>query len=404
MPSDSIVEREFSSPTVFKDESKLSPEYVPPRLPHREEELKRLAQTFRVMVESPGSTAPRLMVRGPLGTGKTALTKRFGADLQAYASKKGVPLKFVHVNCREEGSFYSALKTLIKKSLGEEIPERGYSAEELLETLVEFLEKCGLYMLLALDEVEVLVRKEGSDPLFNLTRLGEKIPLEKPRRLALIFIFREPECEDALALLDPSTRSTLGHNTVKLGKYTPAQLKRILQYRVEEAFKEDAVLPEALELAADLAGEYGDARLAIELVLLAGKQADIERSPKVLPEHVRAAQLHVNPAIRGEHLKALTLHEKLLLLAAARLLQSSDSAYVSFGEVEREYQAACEEYRENPRRHTQLWKYVKALSASGLLNAKTSGRGLRGRTTLIGLPAPSSLVRSQIEGLLEEAG
>lgn len=404
MSFNSIIERELSTPTVFRDEGKLSPEYVPPRLPHREGELQRLTQTFRVMVEAPGSMAPRLMVKGPLGTGKTALTKRFGADLEAYASRKGVSLRFAHVNCREEGSFYSALKTLIKKYLKEEVPERGYSAEELLEMFVETLEKRRLHMLLAMDEVEVLVRKEGSDPLFNLTRLWERIYPERPKRLALIFVFREPECEEALALLDSSTRSTLGYNTLRLGKYTSFQLKEILQYRVEEAFKEDAVLPEALELAADLAGERGDARFAIELIWLAGKQADAERSSKVLPEHVRAAQLHVNPTIREEHLKALALHEKLLILAAARLLQSSDSAYISFGELEREYQASCEEYREKPRRHTQLWKYVKTLSSSGLVNTKTSGRGFRGRTTLIGLPAPSNLVRRQIESLLEGEG
>ncbi|HID18897.1 TPA: hypothetical protein EYP27_05100, partial [Candidatus Bathyarchaeota archaeon] len=244
MPSNSIIERELSTPTVFRDEGKLSPEYVPSKLPHREEELQRLAQIFRVMVEVPGSMAPRLMVRGPLGTGKTALTKRFGADLEAYASRRGVSLRFAHVNCREEGSFFSALKTLIKKHLGKEVPERGYSAEELLEMLVETLEKHRLHMLLALDEVEVLVRREGSDPLFNLTRLGEKVYPERPGRLALIFVFREPECEEALALLDPSTRSTLGYNTLRLRKYTPLQLKEILQYRIEEAFKEDAVLPE----------------------------------------------------------------------------------------------------------------------------------------------------------------
>ncbi|RLI24141.1 MAG: hypothetical protein DRO52_05960, partial [Candidatus Hecatellales archaeon] len=343
MTSNSIIEGELSAPTVFKDEGKLSPEYVPARLPHREAELRRLAQTFRVMVEAPGSMAPKLMVRGPLGTGKTALTKRFGADLEAYAAKRRVPIIFAYLNCREEGTFYSALKTLIRKHLGGEVPERGYSAEELLETVVETLEKRRLYLLLALDEVELLVRKEGSDPLFNLTRLWEKGYPEKPKRLALILIFREPECEEALKLLDPSTRSTLGYNTLRLERYAVSQLRDILEYRAGEAFKEDAILPESLELAADLAGETGNARLALELLWMAGKQADVERSPKVLPEHVRAAQLHVNPALQREHMKTLSRHEKLILLAAARLLQASESAYVGFGELEREYRAACEE-------------------------------------------------------------
>lgn len=397
-----IIEGELSSPTVFKDEGKLSPEYVPERLPHREGELRRLAQTFRVLVESPGSMAPKLVVKGPLGTGKTALTKRFGIELEAYALKKGVPVRFAHLNCREEGSFFSLIKTLLRKYLEEEVPERGYSAEELLENFIQTLKRKKLYMLLALDEVEVLIWREGSDPLFNLTRLWESLT-DEPRRLSLILVFREPECEEALARLDPSTRSTLGYNVLRLERYSPEELREILEYRVEEAFKENAVPPETIELAADFAGEYGDARLAIELMWLAGKQADVERSARVLPEHVRAAQLHVNPALRGEHLKTLSLHEKLLLIAAARLLQASETAYISFGELEREYQAACEEYGEKPRRHTQLWKYVKNMASLGLLNAKTSGKGLRGRTTLIGLPAPSTLLREKLEASLAEA-
>ncbi|RLI26429.1 MAG: cell division control protein Cdc6, partial [Candidatus Hecatellales archaeon] len=47
-----------------------------------------------------------------------------------------------------------------------------------------------------------------------------------------------------------------------------------------------------------------------------------------------------------------------------------------------------------------LWKYVKSLSIGGLVNTKFSGRGLRGRTTLIGLPAPASLIRSYLEEVL----
>ena len=99
----------------------------------------------------------------------------------------------------------------------------------------------------------------------------------------------------------------------------------------------------------------------------------------------------------------LGTHEKLLLLSVARLLQACDHAYIPFGAVEREYQAACEEYGVQPRRHTQLWKYLKVLSMGGLVRTKRSGRGRRGQTTMLGLPAPSALLRSELERLLEEA-
>ncbi len=394
------MDRAFKGPTVFKDESKLSVEYVPPRLPHRDRELQTLIQTFKAVVESPGSIAPKALIRGPLGTGKTALAKRFGMDFEAYASGKGVNLKFIHVNCREEGSFYSILRKIATSHFGMKIPGRGYSAEELLSMLSETLDSQNVFLLLALDEVEILIRREGSDPLFNLTRIGEARPPEAPRRIALITIFREPEADEALRLLDRSTLSTLGHNIIRLSKYTSSQLREILEYRVEEAFKEDTVLPETIELVADIAGEYGDARLAIELIWLAGKHADLEQSNKVLPEHVRAAQVKITPTIRRETIDYLSLHEKILLLSLARTLEACESAYVPFGEVEREYQAACEEFGETPRKHTQLWKYVKSMSLSGIIQAKSSGKGFKGKTTLLGLPAPTRMLREELEKIL----
>ena len=82
-------------------------------------------------------------------------------------------------------------------------------------------------------------------------------------------------------------------------------------------------------------------------------------------------------------------------------MEASEQAYLPFGEVEKEYSAACEEYGEKPRRHTQLWKYLKAMASGGIIQAKSSGKGLRGKTTLIGLPAPSTILRKELEKLLE---
>ncbi|RLI00337.1 cell division control protein Cdc6, partial [Candidatus Bathyarchaeota archaeon] len=50
--------------TVFKDEGKLSLDYVPPHLPHREKELKILATTFKPLISSPGKILPRVIIRG----------------------------------------------------------------------------------------------------------------------------------------------------------------------------------------------------------------------------------------------------------------------------------------------------------------------------------------------------
>lgn len=398
---DSVVEEELSKASIIKDEAKLSLDYVPTQLPHRETELRTLARLFSSAVETPGKTAPRAIIRGSIGTGKTALSKRFGEDFERYARKRGLNLRFLHVNCREEGSFFNILKGIIIRTFEPGFPQRGYSSQELLNTLIETLDRNKAYVLITLDELEALIRKEGADPLFCLTRLQEGRPPNTPQRISLLCVLREPECEEVYRLLDKSTQSTLGGNVILLEKYTAYQLKDILEGRVKEAFQEDTIPPETLELIADLAGGYGDARFAIELLWLGGKLADAAGSSKLLPEYVRHAQMRTHPTLRVEDLKILKLHEKLLLLATARRLRDKEAAYSTLGEVEEEYRVVCEEYREKPRAHTQIWKYVKSLSVTGVISTKISGKGQRGKTTLIGLYVPSEKLDGELSKLLE---
>ncbi|MEM4473351.1 MAG: cell division control protein Cdc6, partial [Candidatus Bathyarchaeia archaeon] len=80
----------------------------------------------------------------------------------------------------------------------------------------------------------------------------------------------------------------------------------------------------------------------------------------------------------------------LFLLGVARLFKESDRAYATLSELERAYMIVCEEYGETPHSHTQLWKYLQNLAAQGILKAKVSSQGQRGRKTLIsllGIPA-----------------
>jgi cell division control protein 6 len=72
------------------------------------------------------------------------------------------------------------------------------------------------------------------------------------------------------------------------------------------------------------------------------------------------------------------------------------------GEVESVYKVVCEEYRKTPRAHTQLWKYIKDLSTTGMISTKISGKGVKGKTTLIGLTStPASPMRKWLESILE---
>ncbi len=373
--------------SVFRDEPKLDINFIPSRLPHRDKERRLLVEFFSSVLKTPEKMAQRIIITGDIGTGKTALCQRFGQDITLEANKRQVNLRYVHVNCREyRGRLFLVLQhalTVLKPTF----PQRGYGAEELLRALLQELDEEKAHLVLALDEFDSLIEAEGSDAVYNLTRLQE-MRQDKPQRISLIFIMRNL---DATKKLDDSARSTLQRSIIRLERYGKEHLVDILKDRVALAFEPGAVPEDVVDLTADLAqDESGNARFAIELLWRAGKYADAEELEIVLPECVRNAVSNIVPSVQKSELDVLGLHEKLFLLAAAEVFKESAEAYASLTEIERYYAVACEEYEEIPVGHAQLWNYLKPLSVMGILKTEVSGEGSRGRQTLVYLPAVSA--------------
>ena len=372
--------------SVFKDESKLDINYVPSHLPHRDKQLNLLNQFFRFTVENPGKMTQRVLVTGRIGTGKTVLTQHFGQNIMKEAQKRGINLYYVHVNCRECKGLFMVLQYVMLK-FSPNFPKRGYSAQELLQALMQILDEKKAYVILTLDELDALIQAEGSDALYSLTRVQED-HAKTVQRISLIGILRETTL---LNKLDSSTRSTLQNNIIQMDDYSKTQLLDILNDRVATAFYDNAIYPETLDLVAESATLHGgDARYAIELLWRAGKYADTENSRLVQPEHVRKASESVYPIVRKDSISQLNLHQKLFLLGVARRFKQSDAAYLSMGEAENAYAIVCEEYGAEKRGHTQLWKYVQELSALDVIKTEHSSAGQRGKTTLISLPHVSA--------------
>jgi cell division control protein 6 len=388
--------------SVFRDETKLDINYVPYRLPHREAEMRLLTEFFSFTLQAPEKMAQRAIIVGDVGTGKTALSQRFGNEMSNEAAKLGINLHYVHVNCREyRGSLFLILHHAVSV-FHPNFPSRGYSAEELLRMLLQILDDENAYVILALDEFESLVEREGSEAVYKLTRLQETRQ-NKPQRLSLVCILRNLRIIDKL---DPSTRSSLQSNVVNLEKYSKQQLMDILNDRVSLAFKPLAVPEETVSLIAELASsESGNARFGIELLWRSGKYADAENLDSVTPEFARKAVSSIIPAIRKNELASLSFHEKLFLLGIARVFKENQKACISLVDAEQAYSVVCEEFDVKSHSHTQLWKYLKNLSALGVLKAEVSATDSRGRSTLIYLPKiPAYELETELNTLLEKEG
>jgi cell division control protein 6 len=378
--------------SVFRDESILLQEYLPHQIPHREAQLKRLELFFQGVAQNASKASQVVMITGPVGSGKSLLAKKLLLEsLPRKAALYGNLVKSVHVNCRIDRTL-QAIMVKALKSLGQNYPTRGYSFEELLAALVEELRSNRMHLVIAFDEVDSLVLSDPSS-LYTITRLREMAPGSQVLSSILI-----SKTTDYLKKVDLSTLSSLQWNEISLEHYPSDQLADIIASRAE-AFNDGCLDDDAIQFAASVAGVFGDARYALDLVWRAGKLADDSESPRVLPEHIRSAKASLPPQLRKEELAYLTTHQKLLLMAIATLLKSGDSTMVTIGEVEKSYSALCEGLNVTAYHHTQVWSDVNELSRKGIIETQLSGKGVRGRTTMIGLSLVSA---KELMGELEK--
>ncbi len=384
--------------SVFKDESKLDINYIPQKLPHRENQHRLLLEFFNFILRCPERMAQRVILTGDVGTGKTALAQHFGASITSETNKRGLKFRYVHINCRE---YRGSLQPILHRAVTvyrPNYPARGYGAEEILSTLMQVLDEENAFMILTLDEFDSLIEKEGADAVYKLTRLQE-MRQGKPQRLSFIFIMRDLKVVEQL---DESSRSTLQRSIISLERYGKPQLLDILNDRVTLAFDLGTVPEDVVDLIAEVAfSETGNARFGIELLWRAGKYADANDAGCVEPEYVRIAVSAIIPGLRRSELSSLGLHEKLFLLSVARYFKENEQAYVSLTEVEKAYAVACEEFDETPNGHTQVWNYAQYLSKIGVLKTEVATVESRGRTTRLSLPTiPAAELEKELEASL----
>lgn len=377
--------------SIIRDSKPLDYDYIPDKLVGRDEQMKMLEILFEPLALHQRQCSA--MLTGSVGTGKTVTARRFVRDMAAYCAKAGRPIDSIIVNCRNRGSETAVLQQILRY-FDPGCPNRGFSVEEMLEFIRRHLMSSRRPMVVILDEADVLLKRTTVDIIYQLTRFTDT-PENVPA-LSLILISQEPVYD----LLDEASRSTFRKsNHVMFDKYGRQQLRDIIVDRADLALIPGTIGNGAIDMLADNAADYGDARLAIELLDRSAVLAEKDSEGEITVEHVRAAKAMIYSAVPEGKLLALDPNRRAVLLAISRAIKKSP--YITTSAAEKTYAVVCEEYGIPCRKHTQFWTYMQDLEKQGIIRTaiKTDAEG---RTTLISLPEiPAKVLADKLEALIE---
>jgi len=386
-----IFEKFLSGSRIFSNREVLRHDYIPKDLPHRQYEITRLGKMLAPALTL--SKISNIFIYGKTGTGKTAVVKHVLDSLGRKANELGTKLRLSYVNCRLSGTNYRVLAEICR-SMGVQVPFTGLAVGELFNRFRDGIEKTGCCLLIVLDEIDTLgKRNEENSLLYELTRINESL---HGGWVGLVGVSNDLHFKD---FLDPRILSCLGEEEVIFKPYLADELCNILQTRSTIAFNQGCLKESAVRLCAALAaGEHGDARRALDLLRIAGELAERSGCEEVTEEHVRAAQRKVEHDRITEILTSLPLHSKLVLLSVF-LFGSHSPADGVTGDIYNVYQELCREVKVDPLTQRRVSGLISELDIMGILNARVVNFGRYGRTKKVRLGAGE---RSVIEALSED--
>ena len=360
-------------------------DYVPEILVGREDLQGQLASLFSTIGHPEGTG--RAVVTGPVGSGKTALVKRFCEDLIRHVADKR-NIKYVHVNCRNASTASRVMQKIVQ-DLDPGHPDRGLGVGELLTSLRRMLHGDNSHIIVVLDEVDHLLRHSGDDIIYKLMRIDEDG--SRAGTLSAILISQE----QVLDMLENAVISRLGRsNHIRVPTYDENGLLKIATQRREIGLVTGTCTDDILNLISQAAAPSGDARQAIELLEGAAKRAESSGRSLIEPKDVQKTVITLPNNVDSMNIEEIPSHAMLVLLGLCRRLKKKEN--VTSGEAEKLYHVVCEEYDQAPKGHTTFWKHLKRLAQEDIIVSKTAKSDVgRGRTQHISMPhmLPSDVAR-----------
>lgn len=380
---------------IFKNKEALQSKYTPHTVPHREEELEKVAHILApaLKLQKPST----LLIYGKTGTGKTLAITHVTDKLNEIAKEKKLPLKIVYLNCkmkRVSDTEYRLVAELAKQ-LGVEVPETGLPTKQVYEIFIKAVEKEKILFIMILDEIDQLVNKIGGDIIYNLTRLNQSLSKSE---ISFIGITNDLKFKE---FLDSRNISSLNDEGILFPPYDAIQLCDILEKRAKIAFKDGTYGEELLKkCAAYAAKEHGDARRALDLLRLAGELAERKGANLISTNILDEAFDKLGTDYIIEAVSKQPTHSKFVVYSIMSTLENKDSTET--GVVFDKYLKNCGANKQKPLTQRRVSDLITELDTLGIISATTISHGRYGKTRNIRSLIPPSTTPKLMKLLKED--
>ena len=380
--------------SVFKNKDALTTSYKPDNILHREEQINDLASILAPSLK--GNDPSNVFLYGSVGTGKTLVVQHVTDELRSVASDEEIDLNILYINCKMKKVADTEYRLLAKlaRQLGEEVPSTGLPTDEIYNRFFEALKDQGGVVVIALDEIDALVKKVGDEFLYNLTRINDDLDETK---VSILGISNDLNFTD---YMDSRVKSSLSEEEIIFAPYNAIELREILRDRTDKAFVDEALQDGVISKCSALAAqEHGDARRALDLLRVAGELAERSEVEKIEKEHVNKAQSKIERDRVVETVRSQPKHSKLVLYTILDMTDEEDE--IATGDVYSEYKELCQTVDVSELTQRRVSGLISELDMLGVINAKVISKGRYGRTRQISVDL-SENIRSRLEEMVED--
>ncbi len=368
---------------IFKDKNPLDHRFLPDRLLHRDQQIREIAKCWVDVLE--GVTPSNVTLYGKTGTGKTASSQFAGEQLSEAADKEDIFVKVEYLRCTDYTTEYQVISRLCNR-LGRDVPNRGWTKAEVVNTFNDIfkrprIDKGALHLIVILDEIDILLNKDGDGILYTLTRTDN---------VSVLLISNYLDFKN---MIKSRVNSSLNDKEIVFPPYGADQLSDILSERAKLSFHDNVLEDDVIPLCSAMAAkEEGDARYALDLLKNAGELAFDEFSDNVTGDHVKRAKERIEHSKVSEILSTLPFQQQRVLEAILTLTKQKEE--ITSGKL---YEAYTEISKKDAVTYRRIFDFITELELLGIISTKTISRGRgKGRTNIIKLQCDENLLETAL--------